>query len=123
LLAAGVEIFEFRPDAAIRSQLIQREDRLDTIFAIHAKSLLVDKQKLYIGTFNLDPRSANLNTEVGILVDNARLGEQLGNSIGADMLPGNSWAISPEFNPDDQVGWLKRLKLWCYSLLPMNAIL
>ena len=123
LLAAGVEIFEFRPDAAIRSQLIQREERMDTTFAIHAKSLLVDKQKLYIGTFNLDPRSANLNTEVGFLVDNAQLGEQLGNSIGADMLPGNSWAISPEFNPDDQVGWLKRLKLWFYSLLPMNAIL
>jgi putative cardiolipin synthase len=123
LLAAGVEIFEFRPDAAIRSQLIQREERMDTTFAIHAKSLLIDKQRLYIGTFNLDPRSANLNTEVGILVDNALLGEQLGNSIGADMLPENSWAISPEFNPDDQVGWLKRLKLWFYSLLPMNAIL
>jgi hypothetical protein len=60
---------------------------------------------------------------VGILVDNAQLGEQLGNSIAADMLPGNSWAISPEFNPDDQVGWRKRLKLWFYSLLPMNAIL
>jgi cardiolipin synthase C len=123
LLAAGVQIFEFRPDAAIRSQLIQREERMDTTFAIHAKSLLVDERKLYIGTFNLDPRSANLNTEVGILVDNARLGKQLGNSIGVDMQPENSWAISPEFNPDNQVGWLKRVKLWFYSLLPMNAVL
>jgi hypothetical protein len=51
------------------------------------------------------------------------LSEQLVNSIGADMLPENSWEISREFNPDDQVGWLKRLKLWFYSLLPMDAIL
>jgi len=123
LIAAGVEIFEFRPDAAIRRQLIQRDERVDTTFAMHAKSLLVDRQKLYIGTFNLDPRSANLNTEVGILVDNAQLAEQLADSIGADMLPENSWEISSEFNPDDQVGWLKRLKLWFYSLLSMDAVL
>jgi len=123
LIAAGVEIFEFRPDAAVRRQLIQRDEQLDTIFAIHAKSLLVDSRKFYIGTFNLDPRSANLNTEVGILMDNVVLAEQLANSIEVDMLAENSWAISAEFNPDDQVGWLKRLKLWLFSLLPLNAIL
>jgi len=123
LIAAGVEIFEFQPDAAIRRQLVQREERMDATFAMHAKSLVVDKQIIYIGTFNLDPRSANLNTEVGVLVDNAVLGEQLANSIAADMLPENSWEISHEFNPDDQVGWLKRLKLWFYSLLSMDAIL
>jgi len=123
LIAAGVDIFEFRPDAAIRGQLIQRDEQIGTTFAIHAKSLLVDKQRLYIGTFNLDPRSANLNTEVGILVDNALLAEQLANSIEADMLPDNSWQISAEFNPDGEIGWLKRLQLWFYALLPMDAIL
>ena len=91
---------------------------MDAIFAIHAKSLLVDRRKFYIGTFNLDPRSADLNTEVGILMDNVVLAEQLGNGIEVDMLAENSWEISAEFNPDDQLGWLKRLKLWFYSLLP-----
>ena len=96
---------------------------MDTTFAIHAKSLVVDGEKFYIGTFNLDPRSANLNTEVGILMTNNLLSAQLVDSIGVDMLPENSCAISHEFNLDDQVGWLKRLQLWFYSLLPMNAVL
>lgn len=123
LLKAGVEIFEFRPDAAIRKKLIQREDRNDSIFAIHAKSLLIDGRKLYIGTFNLDPRSANLNTEVGILMDNPQLGAQLSESIQTDMLPENSWAITTKFKPDDQADKSKRIKLWLYSLLPMDAVL
>lgn len=123
LLKAGVEIYEFRPDAAIRQQLIKRSAQVDSIFAIHAKSLLIDHRKLYIGTFNLDPRSANLNTEVGILMDNTQLGSQLEKSIEADMLPENSWLITESFNPDDQVSWVKRLQLFLYSLLPMDAVL
>jgi cardiolipin synthase C len=123
LLDAGVEIYEFRPDAEVRQQLIQREQSSNTIFAIHAKSLLVDGEALYIGTFNLDPRSANLNTEVGIVMENAQLGQLLADSIETDMAPGNSWAITPSFNPDHKVSWPKRLQLLLYSLVPMNALL
>ena len=123
LLNAGVEIFEFRPDAAVRQRLIQREQTSGTVFAIHAKSLLVDGETLYIGTFNLDPRSAHLNTEVGIVMKNAQMGQLLADSIRTDMAPENSWAITPSYNPDDQVGWQKRLQLWLYSLVPMNPLL
>ncbi|CAA0094114.1 Cardiolipin synthase C [Halioglobus japonicus] len=123
LLNAGVEIFEFRPDAPVRQQLIQRQQTSNSIFAIHAKSLLVDGKKVYIGTFNLDPRSANLNTEVGIVMDNAQLGLLLQDSIETDMTPQNSWEITPSFNPDNQVSWFRRMQLMFYSLLPMNALL
>lgn len=92
--------------------------RLDAIFAIHAESLLVGSRKFYIGTFNLDSRCANLNTEVGILMDNTLFARQLANSIEVDMLAENSWETSSEFNLDDQPGRRKRLKLWFYSLLP-----
>ena len=123
LLDVGVEIFEFKPDAAIRARLIQRAERVETIFALHAKSLVVDGRVSYIGTFNLDPRSANLNTEVGVVVDNAQIAAELSGSIETDLLPENSWSIRPDFNPDGEVGWGKRLKLWFYSLLPLNPVL
>lgn len=123
LLEMGIEIFEYRPDALIREKLIQQRERNSTIFAIHAKSLVVDNKKLYIGTFNLDPRSAHLNTEVGVLIDNRQLAAQLTASIEDDMLPENSWAITPDFNPDSEVDRNKRFKLWLYKLVPMDSLL
>jgi putative cardiolipin synthase len=38
---------------------------------LHAKSLVVDDRLAFVGSYNLDPRSENLNTEVGLLVEDA----------------------------------------------------
>jgi putative cardiolipin synthase len=123
LLEAGLEIFEFRPDAAVRTRLNKREATSDTIFAIHAKSMVVDRRDIYVGTFNLDPRSANLNTEVGILMRNKQLADQLAESIEVDLRAENSWQISPDFNPDSQQPLGKRLSMWLWSILPVEALL
>jgi putative cardiolipin synthase len=123
LLEAGLEIFEFRPDAAVRTRLNKREATRDTIFAIHAKSMVVDRRDIYVGTFNLDPRSANLNTEVGILMSNKQLADQLAESIEVDLRAENSWQISPDFNPDSQQPLGKRLSVWLWSILPVEALL
>jgi len=67
LLNTGVRIFEFRPDAAERTKImtgeLQEELEHKPIFGLHAKSMVIDNEITVIGTFNLDPRSANLNTE------------------------------------------------------------
>nr|WP_320116822.1 phospholipase D family protein [uncultured Desulfuromonas sp.] len=68
LLEAGIEVFEFQPHPRIQQHLMERYPKLKEkapVFAIHAKTLVIDGEKLFVGTFNLDPRSANLNTEVG----------------------------------------------------------
>ena len=91
LLDAGVRLYEFKPHPAMRKQLIDRYPRLadmDPVFALHAKSLVIDYRIVYFGTFNLDPRSANLNTEVGVLADNRQLARQVKSSIERDILPG-----------------------------------
>jgi cardiolipin synthase C len=126
LVAMGIEIYEFKPHPQIQKDLVKRYDRLkqnNPVFAMHAKSMVIDGEILYIGTFNLDPRSMNLNTEVGVLVKNSRLGKQLQDNIQRDMLSGNSWRISEEFNPDDEVDFSKRTKLLLYKMLPMQALL
>jgi putative cardiolipin synthase len=73
LLKTGVRIFEFRPDAAEQIKIMTGElrEKLDhkPIFGRHAKSMVIDKQITVIGTFNLDPRSANLNTEFVVIVN------------------------------------------------------
>jgi len=126
LLCAGVELYEFKPYPKIRDELIDRYPAIaasDPVFALHAKSMVVDGKTVYIGTFNLDPRSANLNTEVGALVDSEQLAEQLTASIERDIHPDNSWRTTAEFNPDSVVGRRKRFRLWLNEILPLEPVL
>jgi len=126
LLKAGVELYEFNPYPAIRDELIERYPRIavhNPVFAIHAKSMVIDDRTVFIGTFNLDPRSANLNTEVGMLTDSDELARQLTESIERDIDPSNSWQTTLDFNPDSAVGRMKRLRLWINSALPLEPVL
>ena len=46
--------------------------------ALHTKSVVFDRQSVFIGSFNLDPRSAALNTEVGVMIESAAIARQVG---------------------------------------------
>ncbi|MEW8027701.1 MAG: phospholipase D family protein [Candidatus Thiodiazotropha sp.] len=125
LLELGIKIYEFRPKPGIHRQLIDRHEQLGKdvpIFALHAKSLVIDNRITYIGTFNFDPRSANLNTEVGVVIRDVRIAQQVARAIRLDMAGENSW----EANLSDEqqnVGFLKRLKVILWGLLPLEPIL
>jgi putative cardiolipin synthase len=126
LLRAGVQVYEYKAYPAIRKTLADRHPGIaknKTIFALHAKSLVIDDKIIYIGTFNLDPRSANLNTEVGVLSKNEQLAQQLAASIEQDIRPENSWRTTLEFNPDDEVSRGKRFRVMLNRLLPMEPVL
>ena len=126
LLRAGVQVYEYKAYPATRKTLAERHPGItknETIFALHAKSLVIDDAIIYIGTFNLDPRSANLNTEVGVLVKNEHLTQQLAARIEHDIRPENSWRTTLEFNPDDEVSRGKRFRVWVNKLLPMEPVL
>lgn len=125
LLNAGIEIFEFKPQPKIQKDLIERYQKLEKglpVFAIHAKTLVIDGQTLYVGTFNLDPRSANLNTEVGVIIDNNQLATQVEGQIERDMHSDNSWNSADE-NPDRHASLWKRSKLQFWKLLPLDRVL
>lgn len=124
LINSGIRIYEFKPDPAIKRALIERYPQLEDkapVFAVHAKTLVVDGETLFIGTFNLDPRSANLNTEVGILVTNRQLAAQVENSIEQDMDPENSWNAAA--GPDRFASLAKRIKVFLLQLLPLEPLL
>ena len=84
--------------------------------------MVVDGRTLFVGTFNLDPRSANLNTEVGVLVDNETLAGRVEALIRRDMQPGNSWNARTD-HPDGHASWLQRIKLFFWRLIPLDALL
>ncbi len=60
---------------------------------VHAKSLVVDDRVAFVGSYNLDPRSENLNTEAGLLVEDEAFAAELRAEIERDLRPGNSWVI------------------------------
>lgn len=104
-----LEIHEFKPAPAALPELFPqypriarlaaervaagRQDRMP-FFCMHAKSLVVDDRVAFIGSYNLDPRSENLNTEAGLLIEDEVLARELRMDIERDMQPGNSWVIA-----------------------------
>ncbi|MET0090155.1 MAG: phospholipase D family protein [Candidatus Thiodiazotropha sp.] len=124
LLDLGIEIHEFKPRPGVARQLIARHERLGKqvpVFALHAKSLVIDERVAYIGTFNLDPRSTNLNTEVGLVIHDPLIAQQVAAAIREDMAAENSWDAASD--PDQDVGLIKRIEAGFWSLLPLDPVL
>jgi len=126
LLETGVRIFEFKPNAAERTKIMTGElqETLDhkPIFGLHAKSMVIDKHTTVIGTFNLDPRSANLNTECIVIVNSNKITKSVLKGMEEEFKPENSWETTLEFNPDSEVSKYKRLKTWTRKILPKEIL-
>lgn len=121
----GVEIYEFRPDAANQEQLMRRYHQVGEempFFSLHAKTVVVDSKRLFVGTFNLDPRSVNLNTETGVIIDDTTLARQVEAAIAEDMRPENSWNAKTD-DPDGHAPAGKRGESFLWQLVPMGPIL
>ncbi len=124
LIDMGLHIYEYQPYPKIQRQLLERYPELEDkqpVFAIHAKTMVIDSRIVYIGTYNLDPRSQNLNTEVGIIVDNESLAKFVQERIAIDMQPGNSWMASE--NPDKHAAFGKRVKVRFWQFMPIKPLL
>jgi len=125
LLEAGVEVFEYRPDPEVQHEIMSRYSALRAaapVFAVHAKTLVVDRRVAFVGTYNLDPRSENLNTEVGVVIHDAQQAAAVADAIATDMLPSNSWNAATD-DPDSYASTLKWLRAWLTSWLPIDAVL
>jgi putative cardiolipin synthase len=92
LLEAGAELYELRFDAQIQT-LVDTPPVVSDYVGLHAKAMVGDDTHLFVGSYNLDPRSRNLNSEMGIVVKSKELSRQLKKVIETDMTPVNSWRV------------------------------
>jgi putative cardiolipin synthase len=73
LLRAGVEMWEIKPDVVIRATAgaadAGKSSGKPAQSALHAKTFAFDRSTLFVGSFNLTPRSASLNTEMGLVIE------------------------------------------------------
>ncbi len=126
LLETGVRIFEFRPDAACRYHVmtgaLQKKLDFAPIFGLHSKSMIIDGHITVIGTFNLDPRSAHLNTECIIVVHNKKLAESVSKGFEEEFLPENAWETTKDWNPDSKVSLKKRAGTFVRKVVPKSIL-
>lgn len=110
LLASGVQLFEMpapddKPKTARKfmrpSSRLARTARApgDTL---HAKAFAVDRRQLYVGSANFDPRSARLNTELGLLIESEELATAMSDLFENDIAC-NSYRLG--LSDDGRIQW------------------
>ncbi|MCB1489553.1 MAG: phospholipase D family protein, partial [Bauldia sp.] len=141
LLEAGVKLFELRADQTAP----QEEDPGFTMFgpsasSLHAKTFAIDGERIFIGSFNFDPRSAELNTEMGVLIESPEMARGLGRFMQTDApLVAYAVRLGPEgglqwveinrdgketvFDVEPDTTALQRGVVWLLGLLPIEWML
>jgi putative cardiolipin synthase len=133
LMRKGAQLHEVRVDAMERGLYILPPIDGKSL-ALHAKVLIVDQDRVFIGSANLDARSLRLNTEMGLLVTSEALNKELRQQVALDFSPAISWRL--EFDDSGEVIWvsdevvltsqpalspLQRIEDWFFSHLPLEG--
>jgi putative cardiolipin synthase len=130
LVAGGVELWELKPlgGAKAKSSL-----KGSSGASLHTKALSVDGQALFVGSYNLDPRSTSLNCEQGVLIENAVLAKQFealfarqssGQRAWAVQLDGGAlrWSDGAEtFDGDPKASAGRRFQAWLARVLRIDS--
>ncbi len=142
LLAAGVALFELQ--RAVPRLATPRRGRgsagsARSASSLHAKTCAVDRDRVFIGSFNFDPRSARLNTEMGFLIDSPALADAMAQRF-ADEVPLRAYEVRLRgghalqwierrngqqivHNTEPGTGLGRRLAIAALSVLPIEWLL
>ena len=126
LLRGGVRLYELKSTG--------NESGGGSDASLHAKTFAVDRSRVFIGSFNFDPRSARLNTEMGLVAESPRLAGELSSVLDRDLprdayevrLAGNEleWIDGgTRYTSEPGTGFFKRLWIGFLSILPIEWLL
>lgn len=138
LLTAGVNLFELKPDATVTAEN-HGGITGSSGASLHAKTFAVDGEKLFVGSFNMDPRSADLNTEMGFIMESPTLAGQLADGLKQHQADHTyTVALTPKgdlqwqtmenghssaFDSEPKSSVFKRFAVWFCGLLPIEWML
>jgi putative cardiolipin synthase len=104
LLESGAELYEIRPDAAVKPRIADTAPTRSAFMGLHTKAIVIDRTRVFIGSMNLDPRSAEINSEMGVVIDSPGLAQALAAAMERDLQPENSWRV--ELDADGDLRWV-----------------
>ncbi|MFC3616704.1 phospholipase D family protein [Lutimaribacter marinistellae] len=102
LVDAGVDVRELRSDLQKRELWEQFGLTGSTNTSLHAKTFVLDDDEIFVGSFNFDPRSARLNTEMGFLIESPTIAQAFTNQITANL---DRWTYSVSRGADGELDW------------------
>jgi putative cardiolipin synthase len=133
LLKGGVQLWELKPVAG------SKKDKTDSsVFgssgaSLHTKGFSVDRKTLFVGSYNLDPRSTWLNCEQGVLVESPKLVEQFRAIFESQTAGSHAWHVTREAgelrwaddqgvtSKDPQTTFSQRFQAWFARVLHIDA--
>jgi cardiolipin synthase C len=139
LLQNGIALYELRrlsPDSA-ENKGAGRTGSSGS--SLHAKTFSVDRARVFIGSFNFDPRSAKLNTEMGFVINSPALAQTIEATLAA-RIPSTTYEVrlmdtgKLQWIERREGGWVRhdtepgtsawaRAQVWFLSLLPVEWLL
>lgn len=99
LLQAGAELYEIR--AEFEGQATTWGHSPDQV-TLHSKASIIDRKTIFVGSLNLDPRSIQLNTEMGLFIDSATMGADFAEAVLQE-LPRVTYRV--ELDSKDKLSW------------------
>lgn len=106
LLRGGVRLYEIKPDAA--QPTVSRPSSLtftgSVSASLHGKTFAIDRREIFVGSFNFDPRSVRLNSEMGLLISSPALAAALSETL--DRVLSRS-AYEVRLGPDGSLEWIE----------------
>ena len=140
LLRGGVKLFELKPTAARDAPDAAMSVGSSSSSGLHAKTFAVDRARLFVGSFNFDPRSARLNTEMGLVIDSPALAQRLADAFDREValvayevrLTADGQRLQwiertpsgeRRFDTEPGTGWWDRFKVDILSVLPIDWLL
>jgi putative cardiolipin synthase len=146
LLKGGVHLWELKPivaagapkEKAPKGSKAGKEEKNSSAFgssgaSLHTKALSIDDRTLFVGSYNLDPRSTWLNCEQGILVDNAALAAQFRQIFDTQTAGSRAWSVTlgegglhwsdgkEEFDSEPKASFSRRFQAWLARVLGLDA--
>jgi len=133
LLSFGTQMHELRARGQGRSRYILPPLSQKTL-GLHAKYMIVDGRRVFVGSSNFDPRSLRINTEIGLVIESRALSERLLALTEPDFATSSSWQLA--LTPEGQINWIgdngvllsepeshgfQKIEEWFFAHLPIEA--
>ncbi len=141
LLRAGVRLYELKPTANEESLRVRGRFGAGKVAGLHAKTYAVDGERIFVGSFNFDQRSARLNTELGVVLDSrigaAELAQLFDEDVptlayevrlapqgeGLEWVERSASGVEKRYDVDPQTDWRLRFKVGFLAGLPIEWLL
>ncbi|HTO48116.1 MAG TPA: phospholipase D family protein [Burkholderiales bacterium] len=140
LLRAGIQLYEIKPTAAEGSHSGKAGFGSSASSALHAKTFAVDRDRIFVDSFNFDQRSARLNTEMGLVIDSPTLAQRLAKTFDTTV-PTVAYEVRLEpdggslewieptaagetrYDTEPETSWFRRRSVDMLSILPIDWML